>query len=63
MADQERELTREALLALVKKIPCVRSVVVSGERDIPENTGWQESEEDYQKRQAEWLEEVARKKR
>ena len=63
MGEKEAELTRERLLALVGKMPCVRSVRVVGEERKGEYSGWQESEEEYRIRQAEWLAEVAGRKK
>ncbi|MDY0163341.1 hypothetical protein [Desulfobotulus sp.] len=61
--EEKKEFEKEAFLKIVQKLPCVRRVVVAEEEKNPEGSGWMESEEEYQKRQAAWLEERARKKK
>ncbi|TWI70785.1 hypothetical protein LZ24_02206 [Desulfobotulus alkaliphilus] len=51
---------KDALVEMVKKMPSVRRIVLPPEERKPENCGWEETEEEYLKRQAEWLNKVGK---
>ncbi|TYT74357.1 hypothetical protein [Desulfobotulus mexicanus] len=62
MAPEKNGEWKSVFVDTVKKMPSVRSIVISSEDKQPDNRGWEETEEEYLKRQAEWLKKVGEKR-
>ncbi|MCW7752991.1 hypothetical protein OOT00_03215 [Desulfobotulus sp. H1] len=63
MIPDRNERWKAAFVDMVKKMSSVRRIVTSSEEKKAENRGWEETEDEYRKRQAEWLEKMGEKKK
>ncbi len=54
----------ESLIEMFKSLEGRKNVIINKNKNIrPQELGWQETEEEYQKAQGRWLQEVEEKKR